>query len=629
MNGGASRNGIGRSIAPFLRALVAAALLPAAAQAAFLTCAVVDAGSGLPMPSRCRVIDLYGNNRYPPIAASFYHPASGGYFYANGSFTVSVPTGLVIVRTGRGFEYRERIDTLVVRADTSIAVSLERVIDMRALGWIAGDTHVHINHAGGYFTMIPEDALLMGRAEGLGIVSCLDNDYHFTGAPDPCSLPECAVFMSEEERSASYGHLGFLGMSSLAQPVSSIWWPLNMDLADSCHARSGAIVVAAHPITTADYDQVEDWPGSGLARELPIDLIGGRIDAFDVMSYSNVAGDGIELDLWYLLLNCGFRLPASAGSDATVNRLDSPPPGGCRVYVRPSPADTGFSGWLRGLAGGRSFVTNGPLITQFSVDGLEPGESANLGAGGATLAGAISIHGAYPVDRIDIVVNGASAASILLDPPRCDVDTTVDVPVRDGSWVAARALGPKRGWLPVGTWRFAHTSPVYFTVAGRSVADTAAARWVVRWIDALETLALSKGNWPSQAARDRTFAEIAAGRAYYEAIANGGPTEASGGVAPSAASSVNAPNPFGGETTIDFRVGPAPAGAASARLSVAVYDVSGRRVRSLVASPVAGGLWRAVWDGRGGDGSRAPSGIYFARLEGRGIRVARKLVLVR
>jgi flagellar hook assembly protein FlgD len=89
----------------------------------------------------------------------------------------------------------------------------------------------------------------------------------------------------------------------------------------------------------------------------------------------------------------------------------------------------------------------------------------------------------------------------------------------------------------------------------------------------------------------------------------GGPVTAPAGIARDDGPSV-APNPFSASTTISFRLDePAP-------VTLAVYDVAGRRVRTLARhdwSPA--GAARVDWDGRRDDGRPVPPGVYFARLE--------------
>ncbi len=53
---------------------------------------------------------------------------------------------------------------------------------------------------------------------------------------------------------------------------------------------------------------------------------------------------------------------------------------------------------------------------------------------------------------------------------------------------------------------------------------------------------------------------------------------------------------------------------APARVSLQVFDVNGRLVRTLVDQDAAAGEFRAQWDGRTEDGGRARTGLYFARL---------------
>jgi hypothetical protein len=77
----------------------------------------------------------------------------------------------------------------------------------------------------------------------------------------------------------------------------------------------------------------------------------------------------------------------------------------------------------------------------------------------------------------------------------------------------------------------------------------------------------------------------------------------------------NYPNPFNPATTIPYEIfgGGGPAGGVSVALEV--YDVTGRRVRSLVRGARSPGAYRAVWRGDTDGGARAASGVYFARLQ--------------
>jgi flagellar hook assembly protein FlgD len=62
---------------------------------------------------------------------------------------------------------------------------------------------------------------------------------------------------------------------------------------------------------------------------------------------------------------------------------------------------------------------------------------------------------------------------------------------------------------------------------------------------------------------------------------------------------------------------------------IAVFDVSGRLVASLLDGPALAGEHSIVWDGRDGAGREMPSGVYVVRLESDGHRDLGKLVLAR
>lgn len=68
--------------------------------------------------------------------------------------------------------------------------------------------------------------------------------------------------------------------------------------------------------------------------------------------------------------------------------------------------------------------------------------------------------------------------------------------------------------------------------------------------------------------------------------------------------------------------------ARAGRVSLKVYDLQGRELRTLVDQDAAAGTFRAQWDGRTENGSNAGKGVFFARFTvDRRIVDQRKLVL--
>jgi len=82
-----------------------------------------------------------------------------------------------------------------------------------------------------------------------------------------------------------------------------------------------------------------------------------------------------------------------------------------------------------------------------------------------------------------------------------------------------------------------------------------------------------------------------------------------------------APNPARGATTIEYGL------ARAGHVSIEVFDVTGRRLSTLVRGRVEAGEWRVAWDGRDGGGRRLRAGVYFVRMTGTGPDRTRRIVL--
>ncbi len=83
------------------------------------------------------------------------------------------------------------------------------------------------------------------------------------------------------------------------------------------------------------------------------------------------------------------------------------------------------------------------------------------------------------------------------------------------------------------------------------------------------------------------------------------------------------PNPFSGATEIPYSL------PAAGRVSLRVFDVSGRLVRTLIDGERPAGVGRAAWDGKDASNRPLPAGVYFAKLSAAGVERTTRIMRLR
>lgn len=463
-----------------------------------------------------------------------YH--GNAFFHAEGAFDVRI-CGTARLRVVRGIEYEAAESEIPVRADATVdaPVRLRRWSHMAADGWYSGDVHVHL-HYGGEYLLEPADAALVQRAEDVHFLNMMvanegsgwvHDAENFTGADHELSGREHILRWGEEYRNNFYGHMCMYGIASLVPPIYSGFpnsehahdVPSNAAAAAHCHAVGGTLSYAHPMFESGDLDRIfaPEHRLSVEAKELPVDVALGHIDAIDVLAYP---ADTLETcRLWYRLLNCGLRLAATAGTDTFMNWCEqgefSNPPAGDRVFVRVDGAFTTES-WCAGVRAGRTFVTNGPMLS-LEVNGRGIGDEIDAQPGDVLRIDA-EAGSAVPIDHIELIVNGEVAASATSDGDGRHAALSSELRVDGSCWIAVRVSGPKHEMVLDPDGAFAHTSSVYVSVAGTPVAKRADAAYFVEWIERLIAMTAAQARFASDAERDAVIAQFREGQAYYRAL---------------------------------------------------------------------------------------------------------------
>ena len=294
-----------------------------------------------------------------------------------------------------------------------------------------------------------------------------------------------------------YGHVMLLDIKKLIQPVSigpgimkagNDGLPLRRGIETA--RNDGAKVVWCH----------NDWGMESLPSWFEKKIHAQNI--FDGGSH------GSFKDSFYRYLNIGLKVPFSTGTDWFMYDFS-------RVYVQLDGPLTAKN-WLNGLAAGRSYISNGPLL-EFTVDGKPIGSTINRDQGGKLRVKARAV-GRLDFREIQIVVNGEVVKKIESHPvgQHFEADLDFEHDANEPCWITLRTPPPtakKDSDVPntnqvtnaCGRELFAHTSPIYVNIGGAGVWNQQVAQKFLADMEANHAYIAKNGQFPDQQARARVL----------------------------------------------------------------------------------------------------------------------------
>jgi hypothetical protein len=417
-----------------------------------------EKNTGQVIPCRIHLKDAAGRPQRAP-RLPFWHD----HFVCPGTVQLELPPGRYTFEIERGPEYRPGTGsfTLPEKGSEKPLVPLERSADLAAEGWWAGELHVH--------RPVGDVELLM-RAEDLHVAPVItwwnNRNQWAKEQPPPNPLVRFDgnryyhLLAGEDEREG--GALLYFNLNEpLAIAGAGREFPPPLRFVEQARRQKGAWVDAEKPF----WWDLPSWAASG-----QIDSVGlannhmcrARMYEDEAWGKPRVVerlppprGNGFwSQEIYYHLLNCGLRIPPSAGSASGV--LPNPV-GYNRVYVHLGP-DLDHTKWWHGLRAGRSFVTNGPLL-RVRVGGQLPGHVFTGPAGKEIrLEVTAALTSNDPVSFLEVIKDG---------------EVERKVPFRE--WSRTGTLGTLRfktsGWFLVRaitdnprTFRFASTGPYYVEI---------------------------------------------------------------------------------------------------------------------------------------------------------------------
>ena len=451
------------------------------------------------------------------------------YFHTTGAVDVEVPAGRVTVDLMRGFEHRVASQTVEVKAGETSPVTIRlQPLDLppsRDSHWVSGDVHVHMNYGGAYRNT-PSHLVFQAAAEDLPIVQDLvvnkeqripDIGY-FRTTPDPASTASNLLLHGQEFHTSYWGHLGLLHLTrnflmpdyaGYPNTAAASLFPTNATIADLAHEQQ-ALVGYVHP-----FDTYPDPAKETLTNELPVDVALGKVDYIEVLGFSDHKSTA---RVWYRLLNCGFRLPAAAGTDAMANFSSLRGPVGLnRVYVEVPKGALAIEPWLENLKRGRTFATNGPLL-KFSLGDQPIGGEVKLAAGTHQVRFKAWLRSIVPVDQLEIICDGKVARELKLNDRRDSADEEGTLPISSTGWCLLRASTDKAVYPVLDQYAYATTSPIYITVAGSKPHPSDDAVYFVAWIDQLIAGADANKDWNTDAEKATVLEQLSQARKVYETL---------------------------------------------------------------------------------------------------------------
>jgi len=460
----------------FLITLTGAGLSRGLAATGQLELTVVDRQTGKPIACRMHLRNADGRPRRPR-KVPFWHD----HFVFAGTITLKLPLGEYTFEMERGPEYLERSGRFVINrfADDSKEVDMSRFVDMSSHGWWSGDLDVR---------RPVQDIELLMLAEDLHVapvVTWWNDADEWAGKPVPDNL----LVRFDGDR---YYHVMAGAHARAGATLLYFNLPAPLRLADAFEEYPPPLYyldqARQHPDAWVDLTKPFWWDLPMLVAHDQIDSIqiahshlcrdqvtqdeaGGR--PRDPALYPGVQGNGRwSQAIYFHLLNCGLRIPPTAGSGSGV----APNPVGYnRVYVHVDGEFT-YEKWWEGLRAGRVVVTNGPLLRP-TVRGELPGHVFHADEGRTLdVEIGLTLSTRKPISYVELIKNGRVEHSIRFDE-YANSGRLPKLAFERSGWFLIRTV------TDLGkTYRFAMTGPYYVQIGSQPRISKRSAEFFLDWV---------------------------------------------------------------------------------------------------------------------------------------------------
>ena len=453
-----------------------------------------------------------------------FHPQ----IYRSHNEKVKLPKGRFHIKFYRGPESITHNRTINVNSNRTESFKVKRWIDPSLMGWWSGDHHIHAAGCSHYTNptegVHAPDMMRHCLGEDLKVGAnltwgpCFDyQKQFFTGKDDLVStFPYILRYDVEVSGFGSHqsGHLCLLRLRQQMFPggESKHHWPKLCLNTLKWAKKQGAIVGPAHTgwglnQTSSNLPTYEVPPFNSIgANEFIADVThnvtgpnGKQVPAVDFLSMVDTPYVW-ELNIWYHVLNCGFRTRISGETDFPC--IYGERVGLGRSYVKLD-NKLNYNDWCEGIRLGRNYVGDGRShIIDFHVDDVEMGTNKSellLDKPGKVLAKAkvaallktkplsniakrhYSEKPYWHIERariensrkvpIEVIVNGypISQQEIIANGKLQDIE--FEVPIHYSSWIALRILPSS------------HTNPVFVIVDNKPIrASKRSAQWCLEGV---------------------------------------------------------------------------------------------------------------------------------------------------
>jgi Tol biopolymer transport system component len=446
------------------------------------------------------------------------------YFHCPGTCTLQVPRGKAAITVTRGLDHAIAQRSVDVGAKpTTAEITLQSIaLPERYGAWTSADLHVHMNYGGHYHHTL-ESLASQARAEHLDVIHELvvNKEERFPDiasfSTQPFARDGALILQGQEYHTSYWGHLGVLqpddhlllpGFAAYALSAMASPYPYNGVIADFGHQQH-ALIGYVHPFD----ERVDPEKAASLTNALPADVAHGKVDYYEVVGFSDHKASA---EVWYRLLDLGFRIPAGAGTDAMGNYASLRGPVGMnRVFLNTAAPATPAR--LKDvLRQGHTFATNSALLG-FEIDGRRPGDSVELDTA-KTLSYHASLRSAVPIDHLEVVYNGRVIATPALDAERASADIDASLNLDHSGWLVLRAWNDHADPRVQDIYPYATTSPVYVHVRGSTPKYPDDARFFVRWLERTLESASARTDYNSAREKADTLEYLKTARKKFEAM---------------------------------------------------------------------------------------------------------------